>query len=305
MSSSSSGAGRRRVDVQRLPDFFLVGPPRTGTTWVHSVLGRHALLPMAKETRFFDLHFHRGLDWYRAHYPNLSSDRAMGEVAPTYFACAKARERIALTVPSAKIVCNFRDPVQRIVSLYRLKRAYGMIPWTLEQAITRDPELIESGRYATNFKAWRSSFGASQVLVTIYEDLCTQPQAYVDTVADFLGIPRFSLTPSQLGHVFASQSMTEPRSYFRTRGAMVISDWFKARRLHRIVDAVKGSPAIKLFLGGGPAFAEISRDLLLRLYELFRPEVEELEGLLNRDFSAWKSAHARVVAMAAKGSAIA
>jgi hypothetical protein len=26
-----------------------------------------------------------------------------------------------------------------------------------------------------------------------------------------------------------------------------------------------------------------------RLYEIFRPEVEELEGMINRDLSGWKS----------------
>src|SRR5438874_897734 len=139
MSSNSLGAGRRRGEVQRLPDFFVVGPPRTGTTWLQSVLSHHTTLPTAKETRFFDLHFHRGLDWYRSYFDELTTDRAMGEVAPTYFASATARERIALAVPTAKIVCIFRDPVQRLISLYRLKRAYGMIPWTLEEAITHDP----------------------------------------------------------------------------------------------------------------------------------------------------------------------
>jgi hypothetical protein len=51
-----------------LPSFFILGPPRTGTTWLHEVLRNHAELPSpTKETRFFDVHFHRGLDWYRAH----------------------------------------------------------------------------------------------------------------------------------------------------------------------------------------------------------------------------------------------
>jgi hypothetical protein len=48
----------------------------------------------------------------------------MGEVAPTYFASNEARERLANTIPDAKIVCIFRNPVDRILSLYRLKRAY-------------------------------------------------------------------------------------------------------------------------------------------------------------------------------------
>jgi len=55
------------------------------------------------------------------------------------------------------------------------------------------------------------------------------------------------------------------------------------------VATIKSSPLVKLFLGGGPAFGEISGELTLSLYELFRPGVEELAGILDRDLSAWKS----------------
>jgi len=122
--------------LQSLPSFFLIGPPRTGTSWLHEVLSRHTLLPSStKETRFFDVHFHRGLKWYRAHYPKRFGHRMMGEVAPTYFASPKARERIVQMVPTARMVCIFRHPIDRVVSLYRVKRAYGMIPWGFEEAL--------------------------------------------------------------------------------------------------------------------------------------------------------------------------
>ena len=82
------------------------------------------------------------------------SNALVGEVAPTYFASAQARERIAKTIPHAKVVCIFRDPVERVVSLYRMKRAYGMIPWSFEEAITRDSELLESSKYGANLPFW-------------------------------------------------------------------------------------------------------------------------------------------------------
>jgi hypothetical protein len=275
--------------LQTLPSFFLIGPPRTGTSWLHEVLSKHAWLPITtKETRFFDIHFHRGLKWYWAHYPKPVTHRVMGEVAPTYFASAKARDRIVETVPSARVVCIFRHPVDRIVSLYRVKRAYGMIPWTFEEALVHDTELMESSRYASHLKTWQSAVGKGRVLATLYEDLRQNPQAYVDTLADFIGLPRFTLTSSDLRRVHSSESMTHPRSYYRTRGATFMADWFKARRLDGIVSAIKSSPLIKLFLGGGPPFGQISSETRARLYELFRPEVEELEVLLNRDLSAWK-----------------
>jgi len=126
-------------------------------------------------------------------------------------------------------------------------------------------------------------------MATVYDDLRDEPQAYLDTLVDFINIPRFTLSASQVRHVHASEAMTHPRNYYRTRGATAMAEWFKARRLDKVVVAVKRSPLIKLFLGGGPAFAELPRDVALSLYDHFLPEVEELEALLKRDFSSWKS----------------
>lgn len=278
-----------------LPSFFVVGPPRTGSSWLHEALRKQALLPrLTKETRFFDHHFHRGFDWYRAHYRGICHGQPIGEVAPTYFASALARERIGRTIPHARVICVFRDPVERLLSLYRLKCAYGLIRGNFEQAILRDPELLESGKYATNLKAWQQTLGAKQVLVAIYDDLRDSPQSFLDGVVDFIGMPRFALPPSLITRINASDTMTHPRNYYRTRGALAAADWCKARRLDLAVTVVKNSPLIKLFLGGGPNFAELSREVSLQLYEHFLPEVEELEALLNRDFSLWKPVAAQV-----------
>lgn len=275
--------------VDGLPSFFIVGPPRTGTSWLYEVLRQHITLPSPlKETRFFDQHFQRGLKWYRTHYPSVAA-KHVGEIAPTYFASDVAAKRIAQIIPHAKIVCVFRDPVVRVLSLYRLKRAYGLIPWNFEQALHRDPELIESSRYASHLKTWQLAMGKDNVLATIYDDLRDSPQSYLDAVTDFVGIPRIVLDHKALARVHDTESLTLPRSYYRTRSASMIADWFKARRLGRIVAAFHRSPLRKLVLGGGEPFAQESRDIAAQLYDTFRPEVEQLEAMLNRDFSSWKS----------------
>lgn len=283
--------GRSPVDSGKpLPSFFVVGPPRTGTSWLHDVLSQHTVLPYpTKETRFFDKHFDRGFDWYRAHYSVSTENRLVGEVAPTYFVSNLARERIAERVPAARVICIFRNPVDRLVSLYRVKRAYGMIPWNFEEAIVRDSELLESSKYSTNLKAWLQTLGKDRVLATVYDDLRDEPQAYLDRVADFIDLPRFELSASQMGPVFASETMTLPRNYYRTRSALMMAEWLKQRQLDTVVAAVKKSPLLKFVLGGGPPFAELSCDLSLKLHDHFRPEVEELETLLQRELSAWKS----------------
>ena len=270
--------------------FFVVGPPRTGTSWLHEVLSRHTNLPApTKETRFFDLHFHRGVKWYRAHFPNLRPDRLSGEVAPTYFASVDARRRIAKTVPAAKLIFIFRNPIQRVVSLYRVKRAYGLCPYSFEEALERDSELIASGRYATNLREWQLEFPNNQLLVTVYEDLQRDPQAFIDTISDFLQIPNIQLLPAQLKNVHSSDALTEPRCYMATRSATVLADWCKARRLDNVVATVRRSRLIKLFLGGGAAFPEIHSNTLQRLEEILRPEVEMLEEMVGRRFPSWKS----------------
>ncbi|HEY1264978.1 MAG TPA: sulfotransferase [Terriglobales bacterium] len=272
-----------------LPSFFVIGPPRTGSTWLHHVLGRRALLPSpTKETRFFDSHFHRGLDWYRAHYRQVPNGRCIGEIAPTYFASSSARERIARTVPNARVICTFRNPVDRVFSLYRVKRAYGLIHSNFEQAILSDPELLESGKYATHLKAWQQALGREQVLPTIYDDLLGQPQCYLDRLADFINLPRLALAPSELRRVHGSDTLTKPRLYPATWLARSMADWLKAQRLDTVVAAVRNSPLFRLLVGNGPAFEELSSETSRWIYQHFRPEIEELEILLDRDLTAWK-----------------
>src|SRR5258706_244878 len=249
----------------------------------------HPRIPQTKETRLFDVHFHRGVNWYRRHYVNSGIAGPMGEIAPTYFASAKACHRIQSLVPAAKIVCVFRDPVERIVSLYRLKRAYGMIPWSFEDAILRDSELMESSRYATYLKIWQQAFGKDRVYTAFFDDLRTDPQGFVNVLADFISIPRFSLTAPELTSLHTSSTMTHPRSYRRPRHANQLADWLKARQLGRIVKVVRTSPLGKLFLGGGQAFAMPSPESLQVVHELFPNEIDKLEISSVRNLSACKS----------------
>lgn len=272
----------------QLPSFLVVGPPRTGTSWLHKLLEPHTNLPSpTKETRFFDLHFHRGLGWYSRRFPHRSN-LPVGEIAPTYFASAEARRNIASTIPCAKIIFIFRNPVQRAVSLYRMKCAYGRIPSDFEEALRTDPELISSGLYWTQLSEWRMLFPERQLLITTYDDLVNAPQGFVDVVADFIGIPRFRLSPSQANRVYSSEDMTQPRSYLTTRAATIFADWCKSRGLDQVVASVRTSVFIKLFLGGGKPIPDISPSQLHKLSEIFRPEIECLENVLGRGLEDWK-----------------
>jgi hypothetical protein len=271
------------------PSFVVVGPPRTGTSWLHKVLEPYASLPSpSKETRYFDLHYHRGFEWYAWHFPRHRKG-PMGEIAPTYFGSPEARQRIAETIPQAKIVCIFRNPVERAVSLYRLKLAYGMYRWTFAEALYKDPELINSGLYWTHLSGWRESFPDEQLLVMIYDDLATDAQAFFNRITDFIGISAIAISQAQLKRVFSSERMTRPRSYLATRTATAFADWCKSRRLDHLVASVRESALIKLFLGGGESLPHLPPETLHDLTNIFRPEVEALESHLGRNLEHWKS----------------
>src|SRR5690349_11461994 len=109
------------LNLDGLPQFFGIGPPRTATTWLHRVLTGHVNLPrIVKEPRFFDLRFSKGFDWYRGHFEPIDPAMPTGEISPTYFYSVDARHRIAKLLPNAKIICTLREPVARLYSLYRI-----------------------------------------------------------------------------------------------------------------------------------------------------------------------------------------
>jgi Sulfotransferase domain len=280
---------------QSLPSFFVIGPPRTGTSWVHDVLNQYTSLPNhVKETRFFDLHFNLGLDWYLRYFSKPGdTGKPRGEVAPTYFASAKARERLARTFPCAKVICIFRHPVERALSLYRLKLAYGMIRCSFEDAVLFDPELLESGKYATHLKSWYHAIGSTQVSVTFYDQLRDRSHAYIDHLADFIGIRRFELTGAQKRLVHPSEGLTQPRNFMFTRIGVALANRLKAGHWDRIALALRNSALGRTFLSGGDPFAPVSPTILRAVLDMFRPEVEGLETMLNVDLSAWKSAQAQ------------
>src|SRR5579863_8320683 len=103
-SPNDNGAGLR------LPDFIHIGPPRTGTTWLHEVLTGHVGLPQGiKETSFFDDRYDLGVKWYADFFADCPGSLPVGEMAPTYFSNNLARARIRKHLPNCKLICTFRE----------------------------------------------------------------------------------------------------------------------------------------------------------------------------------------------------
>ena len=245
-----------------------------------------------KETDFFTRFYDRGIDWYADYFRQCDGQIPVGEVSPMYFASPEARARIAENLPDCKIICSFRDPVKRAYSNYRMLRRIVATKVDFERAATTRADLLESNRYGSHLAKWFEAFGRERVQVLIYDDLESSPQAFLDSVCDFIGIARFPILSSKVGaeHVLAVN--TQPPSPRLAKLARDVVGWFVNRRYYRAANAVRGSKIIKYMLEGGDPFPPLNSEVADRLRELYRPEVEKLEQLIGRDLSSWKASPA-------------
>ena len=97
-----------------LPNFLGIGVQRAATTWLHNCLDEHpqVFVPKDKELHFFSSQFDRGLAWYESCFAAANGQMAVGEITPTYLHEAPI-ERIAATLPAARLFLVLREPVAR------------------------------------------------------------------------------------------------------------------------------------------------------------------------------------------------
>lgn len=284
----------------RLPDFIAVGPPRTGTTWLHGVLYHRAWLPRAvKETHFFDRYYHKGLPWYLDYFRGATDERPLGEITPAYFASPIVRERAVRCLPQCKIICTLRDPVARAYSHYRKLHTVGMARRSFADELCDNVEIREASRYAFHLRAWRHLFGERNVQAFLYDDLVADAQEYVDAICRFIDVAPLELTHGITQSLDHNEVRRGARNRVIARGARDLMYWLQSIQAHRTIDALRRAGIWQLCAYSGEQFAPLSPALEAQTREHFLSEVEALEELLQRDLSAWKPAGqaARVAAL--------
>ena len=109
-----------------LPNFFIVGAPKCGTTALYAYLAQHPDVFMSdpKEPHYFgsDLDFRyrrRPSDQqYRSYFAGAGDRRRIGEGSVWYLYSECAADEIGQAVPDARIIVMLRDPVEMIPSLH-------------------------------------------------------------------------------------------------------------------------------------------------------------------------------------------
>jgi hypothetical protein len=278
----------------RLPDVIGVGPPRTGSTWLYNALRDVVDMPAGvKEPQFFSRFYDKGIDWYAHHFRYATGRRPIAEISPPYFFHADTPERIKTHIPNCKIVATMRNPVDRIYSVYKLMRHYGWVRrGTLDEVLQVNPNLGGGNRYAAHLQTWFDTLGRENVLVTMYDELRDDPQAYLDRVCDFVSIPRIKLAPRPDLSGDVNSFARAPKNRRLALNASKLMYWLKGRQAYGLINALERYGVWEFCGGRGDPYPRLTIEQEERLRERYLPEVEALETLLGIDRAAWKKPRA-------------
>jgi hypothetical protein len=223
----SRSYGRLTSDHRLLPSFLICGGQRCGTTSLYRALAAHPVVLKAvlhKGVHYFDTSYHRGIDWYRAHFPARRPAEKIAEKygvpaqtfesSPYYMYHPQAVARIADDLPYAKLVVLVRDPVERAYSQHHHEVARGfeterdfgsavaLEPARLhrqEERLAADPEYYSfahqhhayraRGEYARYLSVMAQHVGRERIHVVESERFFTDPEPVYDEVCTFLGLP--------------------------------------------------------------------------------------------------------------------
>lgn len=218
--------GRLDPWPRTLPNFFVVGTQRGGTTSLFIYLLAHELVHgprRAKGVHYFDTHFDKSLGWYRSNFPRASvlaeqqtthgAVPAVGEGAPYYLFSPVIAERMYKITPDARIIVVLREPLDRAISHHNHEVKRGFETLSMEAAFDAEAERLEGevdkiladptyvskphihhaylgrGQYAEQIERYFDRFGRDRVLVLDSAALKSDPEATVRAATDFLELP--------------------------------------------------------------------------------------------------------------------
>lgn len=300
----------RRSDLI-LPNFFILGIQKAGTTTLYEVLARHpdVFFPFHKETYFFSNEdiYRNGIDFYSNEYFKDSEDYTVrGEATPFYLTSDDAAARICqhLGHLSPKFVVILRNPVQRAYSAYwhsvRRQREHLSFEDAIKQESSRvaalraagkrwwrDFAYVENGRYARQLESYWRLFPRERFCILLTEDLRDDPGRQFKRILDFLDLKE----AAQLDVRARGNTSVQPRlrllERMRAADAPLLHAVRRAmphlvrgalrRQLHR-VNMKRFEP---------PPMSEATASYLLQTY---RRDNERLMELLDRDLSHWNTA---------------
>ena len=223
----ASLATRKSKGERPPPDFAIVGAQRCGTTSLFRALAKHrAIMPNvinAKGIHYFDTSYHKSAEWYMAHFASqaqrdkhaesVGHKAVVGEASPYYLYHPAGAERMAQTIPNAKLVVLLRNPVKRAISHHLHMVWEGHEPVKdINEALDLEAERLEGieprlvaersfvsrphqhfsymarGHYASQLERLFTHFKRENVLVMSAEKLISDSKSGLATIQSFIGL---------------------------------------------------------------------------------------------------------------------
>ena len=223
--------------IRVLPDFFVIGVVRSGTTSMYHFLDQHPSIVKSAydELGFFDDNFRLGWSWYRSLFPTKMKKQKIKKKTgyfltfddtPFYIYNEIVAKRIREYFPNGKIIVLLRNPIDRAYSNYFLGVRMGNEKRSFEEAISEEMEQIKThdkkqmneflsrsylgrGLYALQLDIWFRYFKQENIFVIKSEDFSKNTQKIMEQVFKFLDLPKFEIKNIQKSNVAEYPTMKE------------------------------------------------------------------------------------------------
>ena len=205
----------------RLPDFFVVGAAKAGTTslyeYLRSTPGVH--VSPVKEPHYFAPNVWTNqpdkkvvdLATYRALFQGAGEKDAVGEASPFYLWDPDSPALIKEMVSEARVIIMLRDPVERAFSHYLMEVGSGSETLSFYEALQANARqsdgtwgvgrhYLEMGQYSEQVRRYLDNFGDSRVKVIFFEDFVEDAKAVVKETLWFLGVEGRAIIPAVKVH---------------------------------------------------------------------------------------------------------
>lgn len=273
-----------------LPNFYIIGAAKAGTTSLHFYLDQHPDVFMARDK---ELHYFCDPDcdqWLALYEQHFDVDAPVRGEASTLYTRAPAipgvPERMAKLTPDARLVYLVRDPVERALASWREERFHVTERRPAAEAFAHpeDPHnaYVAASRYAEQLDAYRAHFPDEQILVLDQAELASSAADVVARVIEFLGLPPYEIDTATRHNEGGTKF-----EYGRLGHQLRFSAPARAvRRLPLPVRQALTAPARRYLRRQIPA-PELPDELMQRLRDTLAPDAERFREMTGLPVSHW------------------
>src|SRR5262245_53700666 len=161
-----------------IPDFVIIGAPKSGTTWLARCLRKHPgiFLP------HYEIHYWSSSGatdvndaGYQRHFTEAASGQVVGERSNSYLATATTPELMARSMPATKLVTLLRNPVDRAYSGYCMRLRNNQVTRDIDLILDPErstcPEIVNIGLYHEHLKRYLAHYPRSQLHFILFDDI--------------------------------------------------------------------------------------------------------------------------------------